>query len=180
MRKHSGMRPQDIPVLFKIVTLGEEPWKFKDLASGLGISAAEISESLNRSHLAGLLDPTKRKVYRKNLMEFLQHGLHYVFPQQPGTMVTGMATAHSHPYFKSLFPSEVNYAWPAAKGNIRGLAVEPLYKAAPMAALTDKTLYLLLACTDVLRVGKTREIKMALEVLEKTIQHESAAKLSTH
>jgi hypothetical protein len=33
-------------------------------------------------------------------MEFIEHGFRYVFPTKPGAIVTGMPTAHSHPYFK--------------------------------------------------------------------------------
>ena len=56
------MRPHDIAVLLKIVTM-DEGWLSKDVANGLQISASEVSESLNRSKIAGLLSPDKRKVF---------------------------------------------------------------------------------------------------------------------
>lgn len=166
MRKHNGMRPQDVVILLKMLTIGQENWQFKDIASGLELSPAEVSESLNRSLLAGLVDETRREVKRLSLAEFIQHGLHYVFPQAPGAMVNGVVTAHSHPYFRKQFHAEFKYVWPMASGEARGLAIEPLYAAQPAAALKDEKLYLLLACIDIVRVGRAREIKMAIDVLK--------------
>lgn len=42
------MRPHDIVVLLKIAVKGDKSWLMKDLSFELGISASEISESLNR------------------------------------------------------------------------------------------------------------------------------------
>ena len=49
MKKHSGMRPQDIVILLKIATYGDNNWYMKDIANDLFISPSEVSESLNRS-----------------------------------------------------------------------------------------------------------------------------------
>ena len=54
------MRPQDIVVLLKIVAKGDQPWQNKDLAAELFISPAEISESLNRSGMGGLIEHEKK------------------------------------------------------------------------------------------------------------------------
>lgn len=169
MKSHNGMRPQDIVILLKILTITEPNWQYRDLSGSLFISISEISESLNRSHLAGLIDEGRRKVFRKSLMEFIEHGLHYVFPQQPGTMVTGVPTGHSHTFFKSHFASELNYVWPDADGWMRGLSIAPLYKGVTKAVKQDDELYLLLSAIDVIRVGSTRELKVALDVLHKRI-----------
>jgi predicted transcriptional regulator len=60
MRKHNGMRPQDIVILLKIISKKDKPWQNKDLAKELIISPSEISESLGRSALAGLFDSKSR------------------------------------------------------------------------------------------------------------------------
>ncbi len=163
------MRPQDIPILLKIAILNGAGWQYRDLSASLFISTSEIAESLNRSHIAGLFDESRRKVYRKSLMEFIEHGIHYVFPQVPGSMVTGIATAHSHHLYNEIFINELKYAWPDEDGDIRGLAIEPLYKGAVKAAKQDPVLYTLLASIDIIRVGRVREIKAALEELRKHI-----------
>lgn len=171
MRKHNGMRPQDIVILLKITTFPKnDGWKVMDLVKSLYLSQSEISESLNRSSLAGLIDVTKRKVMRLSLMEFLEYGIHYVFPQHPGALVRGMPTAHSHPYMKTKIISSEYYVWPDANdGEVRGQAIEPLAKSVVKAAREDDVLYKLLALTDVIRVGKTREVKIALAELKKMI-----------
>ena len=163
------MRPQDVVVLLKILTISEPNWQYRDLAASLSISISEISESLNRSHIAGLVDESRRKVYRQSLMEFIEHGLHYVFPQIPGSLVTGVPTAHSHPFYASKFISDLNYVWHDDNGTMRGLNVQPLYKTVAKAVKKDETLYLLLASIDIIRVGKTREMKVAIEKLKKFI-----------
>jgi hypothetical protein len=180
MRKHNGMRPQDIAILLKIIALDKTPWQHKDLAHLLYISPSEVSESLNRNYLAGLIDYNKQKVNRYSLLEFLQHGFHYVFPQQPGGMANGIPTAHAHPYMKKYFDSELLYVWPDIHGKDRGLAIEPLYPKQTEAIKKDDELYKLLALVDVIRVGKRREINIAIKELSKIILNEPSKKHTAH
>jgi predicted transcriptional regulator len=65
MKVHKGMRPHDIPILLKIIALGNKPWMNKDLAASLLISASEISDSLSRSVYAGLIGADRRSVNLK-------------------------------------------------------------------------------------------------------------------
>lgn len=169
MRSHNGMRPQDVVVLLKLLTIQKPNWQYRDLSTSLYLSVSEVSESLVRSHVAGLVDESRRKVHRQSLMEFIEYGLQYVFPQVPGGMVTGIATAHSYPFYKQHFQSEFNYVWPDETGNIRGLAIQPLYKGVAKAVKEDEVLYKLLASIDILRVGRMREKNMALNELRKDI-----------
>ncbi|MBV4356289.1 helix-turn-helix domain-containing protein [Pinibacter aurantiacus] len=169
MRKHNGMRPQDVVILLKIISLADKPWQLKDLAHELSISASEVSESLNRSYLAGLIDYDKRKVRRQSLMEFLQYGLHYVFPQHPGAVVNGIPTAHSHPFMRNHFESNEVYVWPDTLGKNRGHSIEPFYQKQINAVKIDEALYLLLALVDVIRVGRIREVNVAVDKLKEII-----------
>jgi predicted transcriptional regulator len=170
MRKHNGMRPQDVAVLLKIVSKQNQPWQNKDLANELFISPSEISESLNRSSMGGLIEGgKKKKVYKKSLIEFIEHGLHYVFPAIPNSMVNGLYTAHSHPFMQQHFSSELNYVWPDVRGLVRGLSIEPLYKEQVKAAQKDSELYLMLALIDVIRVGRVREFDVAIKKLNEMI-----------
>lgn len=175
MRKHNGMRPQDIAILLKIISMDGQNWQLVGLSNSLHISISEISESLNRSRQASLIDYNKKKVSRQNLLEFLEHGVRYVFPQQPGSMVRGIPTAHSHPSMKKIFISEMNYVWPDNKGKIMGLAIEPFYPKVIEAVNEDEFFYKLLSLVDVIRVGKVREIKYAVNELRKNILNESSS-----
>jgi hypothetical protein len=178
MRKHNGMRPQDIAVLMKIVSMGNHPWQLSMLSHSLAISISEISESLNRSRLAKFIDYEKKKINRQNLLEFLEHGIKYVFPQQLGSMVRGIPTAHSHPFLKKYFISEMNYVWPDSKGEIIGLSIEPLYPKQIHAVKDNPDFYKLMSLIDVIRVGKVREIKFAVEELKKQLLNEPSQKHS--
>jgi hypothetical protein len=167
MRAHNGMRPQDVPILLKIIAKGHNEWLNKDLAAELFLSSSEISESLNRSLIAGLVNGEKKKVHKQSLLEFIEYGIKYTFPTLPGSIVNGLPTAHSHPLLRDSFSSENLFVWPDIFGEKRGQAIEPLLKSAPKAAELDNRFYGLLALTDVFRVGKSREKKAALQALKK-------------
>lgn len=169
MRKHNGMRPQDIAILLKIIALNDQHWQLASLSNALRISISEISESLNRSQFAGLIDHQKKHINRQNFLEFLEHGVRYVFPQQPGSMVRGIPTAHSHPFMKNSFISDANYVWPSKNGDTLGSLIEPFYPKQPEGVSDDQKYYLLLALVDVIRVGKMREVKFAALELKKII-----------
>jgi hypothetical protein len=173
MRRHHGMRPQDIVILLKIMVLGRKNWLNKDLAQSLYISGSEIGESLSRSEIAGLIDYNKRRVNRQGLFEFLEHGLHYVFPQQPGMMVTGVPTAHGHPFIRQFIEAELIYVWPDFNGESRGFTIEPFYPNQVKAIREDAELYKILALLDVIRVGRVREIGIAINELRNIILDES-------
>lgn len=172
MNKHNGMRPQDLVVLLKIATLKDQNWYGKDLATALFISSSEVSESLNRSAYAGLLDAGKRKLMRQTLLEFLEHGLKYVYPQQPGPIVRGMPTAHSAPPLNNLIQSKEYFVWPDALGEQLGQAIEPLHPGVVKAAKQDSELYELLSLIDTLRIGKVREQQIAMQELNNRIGNE--------
>jgi len=169
MKKHSGMRPHDIVVLLKIAVKGNSQWLMKDLSYELGISASEVSESLNRSVIAGLLFPDKKKLMKLALLDFLEFGLRYVYPQKPGALVRGIATAHAAPPLNEVIVSEEPYVWPFGEGNLRGQAVEPLHPKVPEASLKDAEFYQLMALCNSLRVDKVREKNITIEKLKRRI-----------
>ena len=161
------MRPQDIVILLKIICYGSKKWYSKDLATDLALSPSEVSNSLQRNAVAGLLDTEKKKVRMQALLEFLIYGIQYVFPQKPGSLVRGIPTAHSHPFMKKYFTSDQQYVWPDPESDEKGYAIPALYPGAVKAVKKDDKLYLMLAIVDVLRLGKTREKKIAIEELKK-------------
>ncbi len=169
MKKHSGMRPHDIVVLLKISSKKEQPWLMKDLAMELDISASEVSESLNRSMLAGLLASDKKKIMQSALLEFLKYGIRYVYPQKPGSIVRGVPTALSYLPLKKYIISNDAFVWAYAEGNVRGQSIEPLHPSVPKACMRDNKLHELLALVDALRVGKIREQNIAIEELERRL-----------
>ncbi|GAB3769730.1 hypothetical protein GCM10028818_06360 [Spirosoma horti] len=188
MKKHNGMRPQDIPVLLKISAQYNRSWSEfnpsdkirilpksgrdllnKDIAAQLRISPSEVTESLARSAFAGLYDPESKRVMSRALFEFLEYGLKYVFPQQPGALTRGTPTAHSAKPLSALIQASEHYVWPSADGTVRGQAIEPLYPTIVQAVENDSLLYEMLALIDAIRVGKAREVKLAVDELRQRL-----------
>lgn len=163
------IKPQDILLLLKIISEHNPKWEQKPIAEALGLSQSEVSESVARSKYAGLLDPKGKMVMKLSLMEFLQYGLRYAFPQKPGAVVRGVPTSHSAPPLKEHIQSTEDYVWPYGKGSVRGHSIVPLYPSVPEAALKDKDLHELLALVDALRVGRAREKEIAIKELNKRL-----------
>ena len=165
----NNLKPQDIVILLKIIAMGKKDWFHHTLAQELGMSQSEVTQSLNRSKYAGLIDNERKKVNRIAFSEFILHGLSYAFPQQPGALVRGVLTAHAAEPLNQLIHSSEKYVWPYAKGTDRGQAIEPMYNTAVEASSKDHDLYELLTLVDAIRVGKVREKELAKKELEKRI-----------
>jgi hypothetical protein len=169
MKKNNGMRPQDIVILLKIAARKERTWMMKDIAQELFISGSEVSESLNRSVYAGLIAADKQHIMKMALLDFLRYGLKYVFPQKPGSIVRGIPTAAAAAPLSTLISSDVLYVWASAKGEVKGMSIEPLIASLPDACANDSDLYELVALTDALRLGKAREQQIAFDELKKRL-----------
>jgi len=161
------LKPQDVVVLLKIISLNNPKWKQKRLADEIGLSQSEVSEAVARCKYANLLDTKGKTVMKSGLLELIQYGLPYIFPQKPGAVVRGVPTSHSTMPLKEHIESAENYVWPYGKGTMRGHSIVPLYPSVPEAALQDEKLHQLLALVDALRVGRSRERTIALLALKK-------------
>lgn len=168
-KQHNGMRPQDVLVLLKIVSLNDPEFKLIDLCQSVGISLSEVSDSISRSVFAHLMAPNKKTPMRKAICEFLVHGLPYVFPARPGALVVGMPTAHSAPPLSATFGTADPVVWATPEGEVKGQEIIPFHPKQAHAARLDNKLYELLALADALRIGKAREKKIAEEELREKI-----------
>jgi hypothetical protein len=181
------MQGQDIVILLKLVSLdaemkagkldasaGPAPFALRALEGALGISKTEISASLRRSVAATLAvkSSERPKVNRRNLVEFVTHGLRYVFPALLGPPQRGVATGFAAPMLQGRLVSSGAdiHVWPYAEGSQRGPSVTPLFKSVPQAALKDERLYELLALVDAIRLGNQREAHLARDVFEKRME----------
>ena len=172
---HVIAKSLDVVVLLKLLL---EPHKrsYADLSKDLGISASEIHAAVRRSIAAGLLDEASRTPLRKPLQDYLLHGVRYAFPAKPGPLVRGTPTAHAAPPLsEQIHAEDIPPVWPDPEGTVRGYAVEPLYASVPKATRSDSRLYELLALVDALRVGRSRERKLAEEDLNKKLNHAHAS-----
>ena len=171
MKAHKGMRPHDIPILLKIISLGNNPWMNKDLASSLKISASEISDSISRSVYAGLIAEDRRSVNLKEVEGFIRYGLKYAFPIKPGAVLTGKGTAQSAPTVRLDTPPVEHYVWPDPEGRQKGMLIIPLFPGAVYASGKDHKLYEMLALCDVMRLGTPKEIDIAARLLNTLINN---------
>jgi len=172
------MKPQDIIIALKIQSLNDKAghapagrWPQRLLAEETGVSLSEVNMACRRLKESRLLTPDGR-VVGPFLLEFLVHGLKYVFPAEIGRTTRGMPTGYAAEPLRDLFLASANEpppVWPDADGTVRGLAMKPLYKSVPMAAKKDKTLYEYLALIDAIRAGRARERSMAIEILQKRL-----------
>lgn len=165
-------KPLDLITCLKLHTISKDRWTYAQLAEAVGMSASEANASVKRSLAAGLLaapmaPETKPKPNRRNLLEFIEHGIRYCYFASPGPMARGMPTAHSAPPLDALLPQSDSQPliWPDPKGKARGLSLPPLYKSATLAARKDPALYELLALVDAIRAGRIRERKLAVKLL---------------
>lgn len=171
MKKHNGMRPQDVVILLQLLaTKSNVISTNKQLAQSLKISDAEVSESLKRSEYAGLLLDSKLKhINKRALLDFLLYGLKYAFPAHPGAISRGIPTAQSATPLSNLIVSDEVYVWECPNGTTRGQTIEPLYFTVPTVVQSQGELYELLALTDAVRTGTARTISLAAQELEKRI-----------
>ncbi len=174
------LKPQDILVLLKLLTLKKQPWSYAWLGVQLGMSPSQLHSSVKRIQKSQLAVKRGDTVVPnlRNLEEFIVHGLKYVFVPEKGEITRGMPTAHAAPFLAEHFqPSnELPPVWPDKDGNVRGESFSPIYKLAPRAAQLDDELYELLTIIDAIRGGRARERKIAIDVLRDRLDRYATAK----
>ncbi len=167
------LKPQDVLFLLKLVAIGHDDWSYNRLAVELGMSPSEVHAAARRALAAQLAVRLgeRPQPQRRNLLEFLLHGIRYVFVPERGEPTRGMPTLHAAPPVSEWLVSadELPPVWPAPEGELRGIAFSPLYKSAPHAARRDERLYELLVLVDAIRGGQARERKLAGEALKKRL-----------
>lgn len=162
------LKGQDILILLKLIATSGRREPYSRFASELGLSPSEAHAAIRRLAKAGLTDASGLQVRAEAASEFLSHGLKYVFPLERGGLCRGVPTAHAAPCAAGVFTDdgEPPPVWPDAKGHVRGLGVDPLYRTAVQAARADQRLYELLALADLLRGGRARERQWAGKRME--------------
>jgi hypothetical protein len=168
------LKPQDVYVTLKIVAARSDRAPYHQLASELVMSPSEVHACVQRAERCQLLHgpPLKNRPNFSALEEFLVHGLKYVFPPGRGELTRGVPTSYAAEPLRSIIAqgNEPVPVWPYPQGRQRGIAFEPLYWTAPMAALRDASFYEYLVLADALRDGRVRERKLAESELHRRFQ----------
>lgn len=179
------MKSQDIVILLKLVSLqeaeklgqslGKDVYSVRGLGASLGISKSEVSTSINRCYASGLAFKDREfdrpKPNRRDLCNFITHGLKFVFPVKPGGLTRGVPTGFAAPMLDGLLISGGDHlcVWPYAYGKVLGQSVDPLFKSVPIAVQDDERLYEYLALIDAMRLGRQREFKLASDRLSEEL-----------
>ena len=168
-----ALKGQDVAVVLKLCA-SRQRLPYHRLAVELSMSPSEVHAAVKRAQGSRLLfrGEFNERPNRGAVEEFLIHGLKYAFPAEHGGATRGVLTSYAAAPLRELFASdgEPPPVWPYAEGKDRGLALQPLYERAPEAALRDPLFYEYLVLADVLRDGRSRERKLAVEMLVKRLR----------
>lgn len=166
------LKPQDILILLKLVTIGDRSWSYNGLANELFMSPSETHSGIRRAVVARLFDEGRNVPIVKALEEFLVHGVKYAFPPNRGPLTRGIPTSYAAPPLKEQIVQSADPppVWPDPEGTVRGYEFSPLYKSAPRAAGRDSNLYQLLALVDAIRDGRARERELAVKELKALLE----------
>ncbi|MBQ3345327.1 MAG: hypothetical protein IJI35_16690 [Kiritimatiellae bacterium] len=165
------LKGQDIVVLAALMDGANAGETFAQLGKRTCLSASEAYACINRLQTANLLN-SGRCAMKRNVLEFLVHGLRYAFPFRfNGMIVKGLATSYAAPIANSSFAtSGIAPVWSYSGGESFGRACVPLYPTAPAAAAKDRALYDKLALIDMLRGGRLRERLFAEAKLKELVR----------
>ena len=135
------------------------------------MSASETHASVKRAVASGLAVAPERGEWspvRPSVLEFVLHGVRYVWPATPGPVKRGVPTAFGAEPLATMLTMAPGEApvWAYPTGNAKGPTLSPLYPTAPQAALADPALHRLLALLDALRTGRARERALAAKLME--------------
>lgn len=165
------LKPQDLLVLLKVAAHPPQRWTYAALGEALAISASEVHASVKRAVASGLAVAPGRGEWspvRPNLLEFMLHGVRYIWPATSGPVKRGVPTAFGAEPLANQLTAASGEApvWAHPTGSARGPTLSPIYRTAPQAALADPALHRLLALLDALRVGRARERTLAAKLME--------------
>lgn len=173
------LRPIDVVVLLKLaLEKGRRP-PYLRLANALHLYPSEVYSSIKRMRASHLVQGPElgNRLNRSALLEFLLHGVRYVFPAEIGAPTRGIPTGYAAPPLRDSIADagDLPPVWPYADGKVRGYSFKPLHKNVPEAALEDEQLYEMLALVDALRDGRARERDIASRELVRRVERSTNA-----
>ena len=170
VNQQSALKPQDLFVLLALLSRGDAPGNYAELAAATGLAASAVHASLKRAAEARLVSPHEGwpVVLKTQLKEFVLFGAKYAFPAVWGALTRGLPTGYSAAPLNKIIVSSNDPVpvWPHPNGTTRGMSLAPLYPSVPEAAMRDEKLYAMLSLFDAIRAGQAREREAAKGLLE--------------
>lgn len=160
-----AIKPQDVLVGLHLCRTRNKKESFARKAERLGMSASEVHSAEKRLVAARLLEDDRKVIRKQAMLEFLIHGVAYVFAESPKEWTRGIPTAWAAPALaeKISLGNQPPPIWADPEGGVQGVAIKPLYQSVVKFVKNDPELYDLLTLVDALRIGRMREKKFAEE-----------------
>ena len=135
------LKPQDLAVALKLVTLRGQWLPYAALGEALRMSRFEAHAAVQRLMAAGLVAKTEGcpAPVLSALRAFVVYGAPYAYPAVRGELTTGFPTANGAAPLKHIMAPthEPPPVWPHRGGTAEGPGLLPLYENLPLAAMDD-------------------------------------------
>jgi hypothetical protein len=162
------LKPQDVVIMLKLIVWEDSEWSYPALSHELSMSTSEVHAGVKRAVAARLMDMHRKLPIKRNLLEFLIHGVKYAYPPDRGGVTRGLPTSYAAQPLKDLImqTDDPPPVWPDPEGQVRGYEFSPLYSSVPHACKVDPKLYEILALVDAIRDGRARETQIAVKEIQ--------------
>lgn len=141
------------------------------IAAELAVVPSQVHAAIRRLRQAGLAHTDRRSTLHRALSEFVLAGVRYAFAAERGALVYGIPTAYSTLPLSALVDAVDVVVWPAPRlaHAVRGFAISPLYRGAPLLAERSPLTYTRLSLVDALRIGDARVRELARTEWERSL-----------
>ena len=156
--------PQDIlPLMVLFKESQNEALHQSHLSTRLHWPASGLHRSLSRLNESRLWNKASNRVDHLATIHFLRYGLPHVFPAKPHPLCRGMTTAQ----LPEIAPPEIPFVWPDESSGTMGIGVEPLDAGFVYLCHKEPDWKPWLELVEVFRLGRIREIVLAVQIMEK-------------
>ncbi len=169
------LKPQDTLLVLKYWSLNQSEMgsSVRSISEAIGISASEVSKGSKRlisSHL--VVERSGRMFAEKGaLVEWLNYGVRYAYPQENTGYGRGMATSWNCPVLVSEVSAPIPpLVWAVPAGEVEGAIIKPIHNSVPLAASRDEGLYRIMSIVEAIRGGKPRELAIARDLLASVVK----------
>ena len=146
IRRASGrqwvLKPQDLAVALKLVSLQGEQMSYAALAKQMRLSPFEVHAAVQRLTAAHLVTKHAGPIrpIMAALRAFVISGAPYAYPPVRGEATIGFPTSHGVPPLSEQIQASADLSpvWPHPEGTTRGQGVLPPYEQLPLAAVDSR------------------------------------------
>ncbi len=155
--------PQDIlPLMVLFKESQRKALHQARLATRLNWSTSALHRSLLRLNDSKLWNKSSNRVDHNAIINFLRYGLPHVFPAQRQTLCRGMTTAQ----LPEIAQPQIPFVWPDESSSTMGIGVQPLDTGFVYLSHHETELKPWLDLVEVFRLGRIREIALAVKTME--------------